>query len=398
MCSDPCNASTIEPPCRWRAAVRRPASATGVIAVVAALAALRAGADFFVPVVMAVTLAVLLWPAMRLVQRAVRWRALAALLVLGAAAAATALILVAVAGQISETGNRVPDVLRLAARDVASLGGDSALKWRRTRAALEELDRSVARATGTARAAESARTAPKPSLVALALDWTAAGLVGLTKATFGALLKTSAFLLLAFFLLCSGDRLALRVSAWCDDRPRGRGRFAPLVSDLAREMRRFGAVTLLTNTAIGLAVALGFAAFGVTDPWTWGLVAGALHFVPYAGLAVLTGLAAIEVYTLHQSLAAALLAVTYVACVGLLLGSVLAAWLQGRASNVDSALMFAGTIFFGVLWGGWGLVLGPLLVVGVRVAFRHARPDRAVGPHARTPRPALRGHTMAQVA
>jgi predicted PurR-regulated permease PerM len=85
----------------------------------------------------------------------------------------------------------------------------------------------------------------------------------------------------------------------------------------------------------------------------------------------------------------------YVLVVGVLLGTVMAAWLQGRASNVDSALMFGGTIFFGVLWGGWGLVLGPLLVVSTRAILRHA----STAPMS-NPAPATRssaGRAMAQV-
>jgi predicted PurR-regulated permease PerM len=123
-----------------------------------------------------------------------------------------------------------------------------------------------------------------------------------------------------------------------------------------------------------------------------------VHFVPYAGLAVMMGLAAIEVYALQGSLIAGLLATGYVALVGTLLGMVLAAWLQGRASNVDSAIMFAGTIFFGVLWGGWGLVLGPLLVVSARIVLRHTLSEPpAIKPALAAPEPPARSRAMRQV-
>lgn len=105
-------------------------------------------------------------------------------------------------------------------------------------------------------------------------------------------------------------------------------------------------------------------------------MAGALHFVPYAGLALTMVLGAVEVYATQGSALAALLAVAYVALVGVAIGSGLAVWLQGRASRVDSAVTFGGTVFFSVLWGGWGLVLGPLLVVTGQAVWRHAtRPD-----------------------
>jgi predicted PurR-regulated permease PerM len=79
------------------------------------------------------------------------------------------------------------------------------------------------------------------------------------------------------------------------------------------------------------------------------------------------------VYVLHASWVAAGGAVLLIAAIGFVVGSGMAAWLQGRVSRVDSAVVFAGTVFFSVLWGAWGLVLGPLLVVMLNVLARHAR-------------------------
>lgn len=368
--------------CDWRAALRRPATATWATAVVALMAALWAGRFFAVTVLVAVTLAVLLWPALLRVQRLIRSRALAALLVASVAGVMAFGLAGVVALQISTAAQRTPDVLRLAARDVASLGNAGAATVQRTRTALRELDRSVARVTGTP-ISESQRAARQSSLVAEAVEAATAWLAGAAKMAAGVTLQGGVILMLTFFLLCSGDRLAGAVSAWCDDRPRARGRVAPLVADMAQQMRRYGAVTLVTNAAIGVCVALVLAPFGVAQPWWWGALAAALHFVPYAGLALLMLLAGAEVYVLQGSWASAALAVSLIAAIGFVIGSGVASWLQGRASRVDGAIVFTGTVFFSVLWGGWGLVLGPLLVVVLRVALHHlraesARPDAAV--------------------
>jgi predicted PurR-regulated permease PerM len=104
----------------------------------------------------------------------------------------------------------------------------------------------------------------------------------------------------------------------------------------------------------------------------WGLVAGTLHVVPYAGLLVAVGLTAVEVYAVQASPAAASLAAALVAGIGIVIGSGVATWLQGRAASVDGAVMFGGTVATSVLWGGWGLLLGPVLVLAARVVWRHA--------------------------
>ncbi|MCB1998369.1 MAG: AI-2E family transporter [Burkholderiaceae bacterium] len=356
----------------WRAALRRPATPVWLMAALALLTALWAGRSFVVTLLVATTMAVLLWPAVCAVQRWLHSRTLSALLVVLMAGAMTAGSAVVVATQISAAAQRTPEVLRLAARDVAALGSAGASTVQRTRHALRELDRSVARVTGTV-AESGAAAVKKGSLVAGAVETMTAWLAHAARVAADLALQAAVMGMLTFFLLCSGDRLAAGISAWCDDRPQVRGRVAPLVSDLARQMRLYGGVTLATNLAIGAAVALLLLPFGVAQTWWWGALAAALHFVPYAGLAVLMVLAAAEVYVLHASWAAAATVVLLIAGVGFVIGTGMAAWLQGRASRVDSAIVFGGTVFFSVLWGGWGLVLGPLLVVVWQVVWRHAR-------------------------
>ncbi len=371
-CAADLGAEACAPAGGWRAALRRPTTASWTLAIIALLAALWAGRAFAVTALMAITLSVLLWPTMCRVQRLLRSRVLASLLVVTVAGAATLGLGVVATAQVTAAAQRTPEVLRLAARDVASLGSAGASTVKRTRYALRELDRSVARVTGTPSEAGGGGD-EQGSLVTDAAEAAAAWLAEAARAAAGLMVQATVMGMLTFFLLCSGDRLARRVSAWCDGRPSVRGRVAPMVAELAQQMRHYGRVTLITNIAIGVAVALVLLPFGVAGAGWWGALAAALHFVPYAGLALLMLLAAAEVYVLHASWVAAGGAVLLIAAIGFVVGSGMAAWLQGRVSRVDSAVVFAGTVFFSVLWGAWGLVLGPLLVVMLNVLARHAR-------------------------
>lgn len=359
----------------WHEALRRPTTPLWVLTLLAALGALWVGRSFFVALVASVSVAVLLWPLLRRVESVLRIRALAAVLVLGTAGALVAGGATLVSAQLAAVTSHAPDALRLAARDVGRLDSAGAVTVKRTRRALSELDRSVARVTGTPRALpeSAAPAAPSGSLVAGVVEKSTVWLASMLRTGVEVALLVGVVAILSFFLLCTGDRLAHRLSSWVDGRPLARGRFSPLVSALAREIRAYGVVTIATNALIGLAVTLGFAWFDVADPWRWGLLAAALHFVPYAGMFVTMAVAAIEVYVQHEVWAVAALAAAYVGIVGLVVGSALATWMQGRLSRVDSAVMFGGTVFFATLWSGWGLVLGPLLVVSAGVLVAHAR-------------------------
>lgn len=355
-----------------------PRTALSGLFVLAALAALWAGRDFAVPVVVAATLAVLLAPMCSALTRLLRSRVLAALVSVSFAAALALMLSWTVATHLSGAADRLPEVLRLAARDIGSLGAERAAAMQRTRAAIAELDRSVARATGTPRAsvaaAAAAAAAPRSaSIVGSIVD--AAGQWALTasKSVLGLALQCGAIALLAFFLLSGAPALVARLQALCARHAAGSAHHcAPALAEAALQVRLFSQVTLVTNLAIGLGVALGLAAFGVPQAWMWGVVAGTLHFVPYAGLMAMMALAALEVYAAQSSLLAALLGAGYIALVGVVVGTAMAVWLQGRAARVDSALLFGGTLFWAVLWGAWGLVLGPLMVVLTRLAWREA--------------------------
>jgi predicted PurR-regulated permease PerM len=57
------------------------------------------------------------------------------------------------------------------------------------------------------------------------------------------------------------------------------------------------------------------------------------------------------------------------------IGTLFQTWLQSRASQVNAVAVFVGLLFFGWLWGAWGLVLGaPLIAIVKTIADRIAEP------------------------
>lgn len=346
-----------------------------VLAALALLAALWAARAFVIPLVTALVLGVLLWPVVRVLDRVLRLRALSALIAVGASLAIGGVLVAGVASQLSDTADELPSALRLVARDIGSLGtADRTRAMQRARAALDELDRSVARATGTTPTGPAPRDADAASgsLVAWMVDSAAKMAVEASKSVAGVLLQVGVIALLTFFGLCSGEHLAGRFHAACRACAAQPEQCAPLLGEAARQIRLFAGVTIVTNVVIGAGVAVGFVLFGVPDAAMWGLTAAVLHFVPYAGLAIMMALAALEVYVAQASLVAALAAAGCVAVVGVTVGTAMSVWLQGRAARIDGATVFAGTVFWSVLWGAWGLMLGPLLVVVMRLAWQRA--------------------------
>jgi predicted PurR-regulated permease PerM len=99
----------------------------------------------------------------------------------------------------------------------------------------------------------------------------------------------------------------------------------------------------------------------------WGVTAGVLHFIPYLGpvlFAIASGVAG------FMQFGTALNALT-VAGVSLLVavavGQLIMTWLQSRFARVNAAVLFIALLFFGWLWGIWGLLLGAPLVAITKV-------------------------------
>ena len=132
-------------------------------------------------------------------------------------------------------------------------------------------------------------------------------------------------------------------------------------------------VLLVSNTLVGVAVWVAFAVSGLPDAAGWGVTAAVLHVVPYLGMALLTGLGAAESFLVHGTLASALSMAAFLVLLSTIAGTLVTAWLQGRAAKMNSAAVFIGLVFWGALWGVWGLFLGPALVVLLKVIAEHSR-------------------------
>ena len=56
-----------------------------------------------------------------------------------------------------------------------------------------------------------------------------------------------------------------------------------------------------------------------------------------------------------------------VVVVSVLIGTIGTAVMQGRAARMSPAAVFIGLVFWGALWGLWGMFLGPALIVALKV-------------------------------
>lgn len=368
----------------------RASAATTLLATLALAAALWWGQRFLVPVTTGVLLALLLVPLVARGQRLLRSRAAATLAALSLVLAVLAGGSAAFGGQLLRVAERMPEMMSLAAwRIVAAEPGRNSL-LQRVRAALQDLDRAAERLgepqpPPRPRAARSPRAAAAPATAeaepaAPFSEGAAEALRSTAISGSGVLLRLAGelaiVLFVAFFLLSGGPPLNNRfLDLWSRDAGTHQ-RAAAALRECTRQVRLYAAVLLVTNTTIGLIVWAAFAWIGLPDAGGWGVAAAVLHVVPYLGMALLTGLGAAEAFLAHGTLASAFGVAAFVVVVSTLVGTLVTAWLQGRAARMSPAAVFIGLVLWGALWGVWGLFLGPVLIVVVKVVAEHSRSAR----------------------
>ncbi len=369
--------------------------ATTVTAVLAVIVALWWGRSFMVPLTAGLMLALLVGPVTAALTRWLRVRVLATTVTLALVMTVLGLAGAAFGDQLGRVAGRAPDMISLVAQQVADTdpGADSVLK--RARDAFRELDRAAERFAGAnkpviqsarakaAAAKQAAAAASAADAAAPPVSISQTATVALRESAVsgsGALLRFASDLtiifFIAFFVLAGGKPLVERFLDLWGARPELRERAQHAANECVRQIRIYGGVLLVTNSIVGLVVWAAFSIAGLPDAGGWGITAAVLHVVPYLGMALLTVLGAAEAFLVHGTVGAAMGMAAFIVLMSTLIGTVVAAWLQGRAAKMNAAAVFIGVVFWGALWGVWGLLLGPALVVLIKVVAEHTKPGQ----------------------
>ena len=344
-------------------------SALVVIALVLILAAVRFAEAFFIPLVISIFLSYALSP---LVARLETWRVPRAL-----GAAFVVLVFVALCGAaVYRAGSDAVDLLELLPQAVERVRV-SFTEWQRDGVnPLHHVRETAAELEKLAVAAQppAAGRAPKPALPAApAIDLRSALLVGTGSAIFAAG-QLFSVLFLTYFLLAAGHLFRRKLMQVVGPSFERRKTTLRILDDMHRVNQHYFAVVLVINLAVGIATGIAMYAIGVDRALVWGVAAAILHTIPYLGAAGVAAAAGLAAYVQLGSLGSALAAMGLVLAIAGVLGVGLQTWLMGRAARMNAPAVFISLLFWGMLWGAWGLLLAVPIMVAVKTACDHIEP------------------------
>ncbi len=334
-----------------------------VLAVIAVIAAARVAQTFLVPVVAGILLSYTLRPLVSLLERAHVRRIAGATIVITVLVAIVGASVYAIRDDVNDAMAKLP----VAARKLRNVATEAARgapgPMSNVKAAAAELDRAAAAATGKPPAVDPPSTALTTQVQSLIAEQSGNVLTIVAQILLA--------LLLSYFLLASGDTFRRKVARLAGESLARRRVTVELLNEIDGQIQRYMMTLLASNVLIALLTWAALAVLRVPNAGMWGAVTGVLHFIPYAGTLVAAAGVGVASFVQFGSLGEALLAIAVVVCVVESISAGFATWLQGRAARMNPVAVFIGVLFFGWLWGGWGLLLGmPILAVLKSVADR----------------------------
>jgi predicted PurR-regulated permease PerM len=328
-----------------------------VLAIFAVIAAAKIAAPFLIPVVVGILASYALKPLVATFERLYIHRAIGAAIVLalmsGLIAGGVLLLRDDATAAIAELPNAARKIRMAAQQDARQPPGPMS----HVRAAAEELNRAAAEATSGGKPAPAAAPPPTPNQLQ---QWLSAQ----SAKALEVLIEIGIAGLLAYFLLAAGDTFRRKLVQVAGPTLAARRITVEILDEIDAQVQRYLLTMVIINVLIGMATWAILMVFGMEHAALWGVTAAVLHIVPYAGSAltiVATGFAA---FVQFEEIPRALLVALSVGVAATVFGMGLSAWIQGRAFRMNAVAVFVALLFFGWLWGGWGLLVGvPLLAI-----------------------------------
>jgi predicted PurR-regulated permease PerM len=117
---------------------------------------------------------------------------------------------------------------------------------------------------------------------------------------------------------------------------------------------------------------------GLENAGAWAVAAGLLHVIPYLGpglTAIATGMVG---FMQFDSFAMALLVSGAGLAIAIVVGTFITTWMTGRIAAMNSAAIFVSLLFWGWLWGVWGMLLSIPITVILKVISEQVEPLQPV--------------------
>ena len=183
--------------------------------------------------------------------------------------------------------------------------------------------------------------------------------------------ETVAMIFLAYFLLLSGDNFKRKMVRLAGPTTSRKKITVNMLNEINHSVQRYMLMLVVTNVLVGLMMWVALRLFGLENAGAWSVAAGFLHIVPYFGPVAIAAATAMAAYMQFDSFLMAFLISGSSVLIATFVGVFVTTWMTGRIAKMNAAAIFVALLFFGWLWGVWGMLLGIPIIVIMKVVCEH---------------------------
>ncbi len=323
----------------------------GIIAAVAASAALFFGKDLFMPIAVAILVSLTLSPIVRfLARRRIPPPLTAFALMLSMLAVGVAGVY-GLSGSFSEWTDRLPQASAHVKKHWQAL--------RKPMVEVIEASKRVEAMADDAAGDIQKVVVQQPALIASA----ATDLLSTVT-------SAAVTLMLAFFLLASGTLFynkLVRLMPTMTDKKRA----LTMMYAVEQELSVYLLTITMINAGVGVAIGAIIWMLDLPNPVLWGVMAAFLNFIPYVGALIGTVVVATVALVASDQLSTAVTAALGYLAVSAIEGSFVTPWLVGRRLALNSVVILVALGIGAWLWGTIGAVIAVPLLAALRVVCAH---------------------------
>ncbi|HTV02123.1 MAG TPA: AI-2E family transporter [Luteitalea sp.] len=338
-----------------------------VLTVIAVTWALYVMQTLLVPLLLGIIISLVLSPLVEGLRRLRMPRPAGAAVVLSA--------VVAIAGgvgyHLTEPAARLAEELPQVARQVRQAIVDTAAGRESAVANLQQAANELTAAPETPRErvrAQPVRIIEPPARLG---DYVAAGT--------GIVAQVLLVFFLVFFILSAGDLYKRKLVKLTGPSLSRKKITVQIIDEIDEQIGIYLRTLVVVSTIVGIATWLSYLYVGMPNAAVWGLLAGIANVIPYVGPTLVAGAASAMAFSHFGTVYQALLVGGIQLAITSLEGFLLTPTLMSRSARMNPVAMFVGLLFWGWLWGTWGVVLGVPLLMGLKVVSDRIDDLHAVG-------------------
>lgn len=332
-----------------------------ILAVIATVAALYLARAFFIPLLIGILASYTLRPVVNWLKAIHIPRFVAAALVLSVLAGGLSWIAFSLREEAATIIERFPEAARKLRQNLNAARTSNPTALQNMQEAANEIQGAAADAGAKPGARVIAARTPEPTA------WLSNYALTQSTLLFTVAAQTPIVLLLTYFLLASGTLFRRKLVGLVGPSLSRKKDAVLILEEIDVQIQRYMLSILGSNVLVAICTWLAFTALGLEQAGVWGVAAGVLHFIPYLGpalIALVSGVAAfLQFDSLLDAFTVAIVSLLVAGAIGLLFMT----WLQSRFARVNAAVLFIALLFFGWLWGIWGLLLGAPLIAIAKV-------------------------------